>query len=61
MPTYEFKCKGCQQTVSVTSSMSELKTPKCLQCLTFMHRVFSVNGVTFKGRGFYTTDKKGDE
>ena len=61
MPTYEYRCKECSQTVSVNHSMSELKTPKCLACLTFMHRVYEVNAVTFKGRGFYTTDKREEQ
>lgn len=60
MPTYEFQCKGCTQTVSVTCSMDELKTPKCGHCDTWMHRIFTIQGVNFKGSGFYTTDKKED-
>lgn len=61
MPTYEFQCKGCTQTVTVTASMSELKTPKCLACNTFMHRIYNIQGVNFKGSGFYTTDKREDK
>lgn len=61
MPTYDFQCKGCQQTVTITASMSELKTPQCLQCLTNMHRLWDVGAITFRGRGFYTTDKREDQ
>jgi putative FmdB family regulatory protein len=60
MPTYDFQCKACQQIVTITAKMDELKTPQCLQCLTNMHRLFKVNGVQFKGRGFYTNDKRED-
>lgn len=61
MPTYEFQCKGCQQTVTVTASMDQIHTPKCLGCNTNMHRLFSVSGISFKGRGFYSNDKKDDQ
>lgn len=61
MPVYEFQCKACNETLSVTASMSELKTPKCEHCNTWMHRVFAIQGVRFKGSGFYTTDKREDK
>lgn len=58
MPTYEFKC--CDNSVSVNASMSEIKTPTCGKCLQPMARVYSIQGIKFKGSGFYTTDKRED-
>ena len=56
MPTYEFYCKTCAQTVSVTAPIGEAKQPKCLKCLTDMTRSFGIGAVTFKGSGFYSND-----
>lgn len=60
MPTYEFRCKTCDQTVSVNHSMNELKTPECLKCNTPMTRRYTFGPVRFKGSGFYSNDKKED-
>lgn len=61
MPTYEFKCNTCAQTVSVTASMTELQTPKCGACDTIMVRDYNFASARFKGSGFYTNDKKEDK
>lgn len=59
MPTYEFQC--CDNSVSVTASMSELQTPVCGTCLKPMRRVYDFASVRFKGAGFYSNDKKEDK
>lgn len=61
MPTYDFQCKGCGQSVTVTVSMSELRTPACLACNTNMHRIYNLGAIKFKGSGFYTNDKREDQ
>ncbi len=58
MPTYEFKCKGCEATVNVNHSMETLKVPGCLKCGIDMTRVYSFGPIRFKGPGFYSNDKK---
>jgi putative FmdB family regulatory protein len=60
MPSYEFKCNTCEQSVTVTTSMSELKTPHCGKCQKDMTRIYSFQNVKFKGSGFYSTDKLED-
>jgi putative FmdB family regulatory protein len=58
MATYEYKCKGCGQEISVTRSISDKETvPGCLACNLPLSRVYSSVGVTFNGGGFYSTDK----
>lgn len=53
MPTYQFECKSCEQTVSELVPLDEeLKAPKCLECAKDMHRVFAVPSITFKGSGW---------
>lgn len=58
MPTYEFICRNCGQTVSVFASMEGLKTPECLGCDQLMVRNYNFASARFKGSGFYSTDKK---
>lgn len=58
MATYEYKCKGCGQEISVTRSISDKENvPGCLACNLPLSRVYSSVGVTFNGGGFYSTDK----
>lgn len=64
MPIYEFKCNTCGTKQSVVSSISEdVKAPDtCPEhdfdgCSGRMIRVYSF-GLSFKGDGFYSTDKK---
>tara|TARA_R110000803_G_scaffold104126_1_gene172304 strand:- start:99 stop:272 length:174 start_codon:yes stop_codon:yes gene_type:complete len=57
MPTYDFKCKTCTQTVSITAPIGEATQPKCLKCMTDMTRSYDVGLVKFNGTGYYSTDK----
>jgi len=56
MATYEFECCGITQ--SITASIREqLPRPVCSICNGDMQRVYSPFGISFKGNGFYSTDK----
>jgi putative FmdB family regulatory protein len=58
MAAYDYKCKGCNHSVTITRSISEQEIiPKCLSCNIDLSRVYSSVGVTFNGGGFYSTDK----
>lgn len=58
MPTYDFKCPGCNDTGTVIASIrEEIPTPVCFKCKQPMIRKFGVGDVQFKGPGFYRTDK----
>lgn len=58
MPLYEYKCKQCDETMSVTRGFDDPEEEyKCSSCETTMSRVYFSPGVTFKGTGFYSTDK----
>ena len=53
MPTYQFECKSCEQTISELVPLNEeLKTPKCLKCQEDMQRIFAIPSVTFRGSGW---------
>lgn len=58
MPTYDYKCKDCDTTKTVSRSFSDSDPGyKCDACNSELIRVYSNVGVTFKGSGFYSTDK----
>lgn len=57
MATYEFKCCGITQEISV-SIKEQLPKPKCSVCNGDMARVYSPFGISFKGSGFYANDKR---
>lgn len=58
MAIYEYKCKTCEQSVTISRPMSDRETvPSCIACKALLSRVYSPVGVTFSGSGFYTTDK----
>lgn len=58
MATYDYKCKTCDQSVTITRSISDKENiPECLACNIPLARVYSSVGVTFNGSGFYSTDK----
>lgn len=58
MPTYDFKCKTCDQSVTITAGIKEtITTPICGACQSEMVRNYGLGTITFKGPGFYRTDK----
>lgn len=58
MPTYEYACKQCETTLSeVRSIHAESPEHLCKDCGQKMQQVISLGGITFKGSGFYRTDK----
>jgi len=58
MALYEYKCKSCDASVTVSRGIADKEeVPQCSTCKTPLNRVYSSLGVTFKGSGFYSTDK----
>ena len=56
MATYEYKCDGDSQTVTITRGMTEDEIiPYCDTCNEPMSRVYSPTPVKFNGSGFYST------
>lgn len=58
MPTYEYSCKSCGETVEVFQSFSEKALTKHDECGGELKKVFHARGVVFKGSGFYATDSR---
>jgi putative FmdB family regulatory protein len=58
MPTYEYTCKRCGETIEVFQSFSEKPLRKHRECGGELKKVFHARGVVFKGSGFYSTDSR---
>ena len=59
MPKYDFKCQECG-TIEITKGMLEEDPTNCPDCGNPISRVWGGNavGVSFKGKGFYSTDNR---
>lgn len=58
MPTYEYVCKNCGETIEVFQSFSDKPLKKHKECGGPLQKVFHARGIVFKGGGFYATDSK---
>lgn len=58
MPTYEYLCKTCGETIEVFQSFSDRPLKKHKECGGQLQKVFHARGIVFKGGGFYATDSK---
>ncbi len=60
MPSYDFRCPECGETLTVTASIKEISNfrPTCLVCKGDMRRVFNPANIVFKGEGWACKDKK---
>lgn len=59
MPTYEYTCKKCGESLEVFQSFSEKPLKKHADCGGELVKVFHARGILFKGSGFYATDARG--
>ena len=60
MALYDYTCLKCSQTKTITRPISENEPTggySCSTCNSVLTRVYSNVGVSFKGSGFYSTDK----
>ena len=62
MPTYEYECAKCGETIELFQSISEKPLKKCPSCkkLTLRRLIGAGGGLIFKGSGFYITDYRSD-
>ena len=58
MPTYEYRCAKCGQSVEVFQSFSEKPLTKHDDCGGKLAKVLSPAGIVLKGSGFYKTDNR---
>ena len=58
MPTYEYRCAKCEDTIEVFQSFSARSLKKHDECGGSLSKVFHSTGIIFKGSGFYVTDSR---
>jgi len=60
MPTYDYKCKNCEEIYEYFQSMSDDALTECPDCKKdSLRRIISGGtGLIFKGSGYYLTDYK---
>jgi putative FmdB family regulatory protein len=56
MPMYEYRCPICNNQMELELSMDH-DLVRCTDCGAQANRIYSVPGLVFKGKGFYSTDK----
>lgn len=59
MPTYEYRCRECGDTLEVVQSFTDDPLTECPACAGELRKVFAPPGISFKGDGFYKTDSRG--
>ena len=61
MPTYEYRCGGCQNEFEKVQKMSEEPRAQCPVCgAEATRRLSGGAGLLFKGSGFYITDYRSE-
>lgn len=63
MPTYDYKCSGCDHAFELFQHITENPIKKCPVCkrLKAKRVIGSGSAVIFKGSGFYQTDYRSEE
>ncbi len=58
VPTYDYQCRSCGNTIEVIHSMLADGPAACEICGGALRRVIHPTGIIFKGTGFYKTDSR---
>jgi len=53
---YEYRCPICNTQMELELSMDH-DLVRCTDCGAQANRIYSVPNISFKGKGFYSTDK----
>jgi putative FmdB family regulatory protein len=59
VPTYEYRCKSCGETLEVVQSFTDDPLTTHEACGGELRKVFGSVGIAFKGSGFYKNDSRG--
>lgn len=58
MPTYEYKCKECENRFERFQKMTDPAVTECPECGGAVRKLLHPPAITFKGPGFYVNDYK---
>jgi putative FmdB family regulatory protein len=61
MPTYEYACPNGHMTIDKRSIHDDSEPTECAECGGKLNQIIGSLGVSFKGNGFYSTDKRSKE
>lgn len=54
---YQYKCNACNTQIEIERGINEPeRSPACMDCHGTMARVWNTPAITFRGKGFYSTD-----
>ena len=59
MPTYEYRCRECGESLDVVQSFTDDPLTECPACEGELKKVFAAPSIAFKGDGFYKNDSRG--
>jgi putative FmdB family regulatory protein len=58
VPTYQYRCTACGESLEAVQSFAEPSLTDCPACGGALRKVFNSVGIVFKGSGFYRTDSR---
>ena len=63
MPTYDYECRACGETVEIFHAVSDAPKTKCPRCgkRKLARLIGGGAGFIFKGSGFYITDYRSED
>jgi putative FmdB family regulatory protein len=62
VPIYDYKCETCNNKLTMRLPIDDRDNPQhCEICNQRMFRLMAVPAIKFKGSGFYSNDKNGDD
>jgi putative FmdB family regulatory protein len=59
MPTYEYRCKDCENELEAVQGFHDEPLTECPSCGGTLRKKFGSVGISFKGSGFYKNDSRG--
>ena len=58
MPTYQYTCTECGESLEVVQKFSDDALTECPACEGRLRKIFSPAAIVFRGSGFYRTDSR---
>ncbi len=61
MPTYVYRCETCHHQFELRQSFHDVAVQDCPRCHHRVRRVLLPASIVFRGQGWYSTDKRGED